>query len=64
MKSLAKALPGMRIEYYDERFTSVLAHKAMLDSGMKKKARQDKDTVDKISAAIILNDYLQSIHSL
>jgi putative Holliday junction resolvase len=48
---------------YDERFTSVLAHKAMLDGGMKKMARRDKAIVDEISATIILNDYLQSIQS-
>ena len=48
------------IEYYDERFTSVLAHQAMLSGGLKKKARQDKALVDEISATIILEDYLRS----
>ena len=48
------------IVFYDERFTSVLAHRAMIDSGMHKMARRDKAVVDKISAAIILNDYLSS----
>jgi putative Holliday junction resolvase len=48
------------VTYYDERFTSVLAHQAMLQSGISKKARQDKALVDKISATIILEDYLQS----
>lgn len=48
------------IEYYDERFTSVLAHKAMIDGGLKKKARQNKALVDEISATIILQDYLNS----
>ncbi len=48
------------IEYYDERFTSVLAHQAMIASGLKKKARQDKALVDEISATIILEDYLRS----
>lgn len=48
------------IEYYDERFTSVLAHKAMLDGGLKKKARQNKALVDEISATIILQSYLES----
>ena len=47
------------IEYFDERFTSVLAHKAMIDSGMGKMARRDKALVDEISATIILQDYLQ-----
>lgn len=48
------------IEYYDERFTSVLAHRAMIDGGLKKKARQNKALVDEISATIILQDYLES----
>jgi putative Holliday junction resolvase len=55
---LQKALPDIPIEFSDERFTSVLAHKAMLDGGMKKMARRDKAIVDEISATIILNDYL------
>lgn len=57
---LAKALPNIPITMYDERFTSVLAHRAMLDGGLGRKDRQDKALVDKISAAIILNDYLES----
>lgn len=55
-----KAMPAIPIEYYDERFTSVLAHRAMLDSGLGRKARQDKALVDEISATIILQDYMQS----
>lgn len=55
-----KAMPQIPIEYYDERFTSVLAHQAMIDGGLKKKARQDKGLVDEISATIILEDYLRS----
>ena len=54
-----KHQPNVPIEYYDERFTSVLAHRAMIDGGLKKKARQDKALVDKISATIILQDYLE-----
>ncbi|MBQ9077842.1 MAG: Holliday junction resolvase RuvX [Muribaculaceae bacterium] len=57
---LKKELPGIRIIFWDERFTSVLAHRSMLDSGMKKTDRQNKAIVDEISATIILNDYLQS----
>lgn len=57
---LKKLYPTIPTEYYDERFTSVLAHKAMIDSGISKKARQDKALVDKISASIILEDYLES----
>ena len=55
-----KAVPDVPIEFFDERFTSVLAHRAMLDGGLKKKARQDKALVDEISATIILEDYLRS----
>ncbi len=55
-----KAMPQIPIEYYDERFTSVLAHQAMLLGGLKKKARQDKALVDEISATIILEDYMRS----
>ncbi|MBQ3700728.1 MAG: Holliday junction resolvase RuvX [Prevotella sp.] len=55
-----KQMPQIPIEYYDERFTSVLAHRAMLEGGLKKKARQDKALVDEISATIILEDYLRS----
>ena len=55
-----KAVPQIPIEYYDERFTSVLAHQAMLDGGLRKKARQDKALVDEISATIILEDYMRS----
>lgn len=56
---MKKNQPNVPIEYYDERFTSVLAHRAMIDGGLKKKARQDKALVDKISATIILQDYLE-----
>ena len=55
-----KQRPDIPIEYYDERFTSVLAHQAMLEGGLKKKARQDKALVDEISATIILEDYMRS----
>lgn len=54
------AFPEIPIEFYDERFTSVLAHKAMLDGGLRKKKRQDKALVDEISATIILQSYLES----
>ena len=57
---LRKALPDMPVEFVDERFTSVLAHQAMLDGGLKKKDRQNKALVDEISATIILQSYLES----
>lgn len=56
---LRKKLPDIPVEFYDERFTSVLAHKTMIDSGIGKKARQNKALVDEISATIILQDYLR-----
>jgi putative Holliday junction resolvase len=55
-----KAVPEVPIELYDERFTSVLAHQAMLQGGLRKKARQNKALVDEISATILLQDYLES----
>ena len=55
---LRKAFPDVPVEYEDERFTSVLAHRAMIDGGMKASRRRDKKEVDKISAAIILQSYL------
>ena len=57
---LKKEMPDMPIEMVDERFTSTLAHQAMIDGGMKKSDRRDKARVDTIAASIILNDYLQS----
>lgn len=55
---LRKLIAPVPVVFYDERFTSVLAHKAMIDGGMKKMDRRNKAIVDEISAAIILNDYL------
>jgi len=52
--------PDIPIEYVDERYTSVLAHRAMIDGGLKKKDRQNKALVDEISATIILQTYLDS----
>ena len=57
---LHKELPDMPIVMYDERFTSTIAHQAMIDGGMKKSDRRDKSRVDAIAATIILNDFLQS----
>ena len=55
---LKKAFPEIPVELEDERFTSVLAHRAMIDGGMKYSDRRDKANVDKISAAIILQGWL------
>ena len=57
---LKKKLPDIPVEWVDERFTSVLAHQAMIDGGLKKSARQNKALVDEISATIILQSYLES----
>lgn len=56
-----KDFPDIPIEFYDERFTSVLAHRAMIDGGLRKKKRQDKALVDEVSATIILQSYLESL---
>ena len=59
---LQRKFPSIELVYVDERFTSVLAHKAMFEAGLKKKDRQNKELVDKISATIILQSYLESRH--
>jgi len=60
---LTKKFPDVKIVRYDERFTSALAHQTMLMGGVKKKDRQNKETVDLISAIIILQDYLQFLET-
>lgn len=58
--ALRRALPSMPVVFFDERFTSVLAHRAMIDGGMPKMRRRDKAVVDEIAATIILSDFLDS----
>ena len=58
---LRHAYPDKQVVLYDERFTSVLAHRTMLESGIGRMARRDKALVDRISATIILQDYMQSL---
>ena len=60
VNQLKKKLPDVPLEMVDERFTSVLAHQAMIDGGLKKKDRRNKALVDEISAVIILQSYLES----
>lgn len=60
MNRLKKQLPDIPVKLVDERFTSVLAHQAMLTGGLKKKDRQNKALVDEISATIILQSYMES----
>jgi len=55
---LKKHFPAVPVTLEDERFTSVLAHRAMIDGGVKKMDRRDKAAVDKVSAALILQTYL------
>jgi putative Holliday junction resolvase len=61
LKKLTGRFPSMPIERQDERFTSKMAFQSMLDSGMKKKKRQDKGLVDEISATLILQAYLNRV---
>ena len=62
MDLFKKTFPDLPLVPFDERFTSTLAHMAMIDGGMSKKKRQDKTVVDKLAACIILEDYLQSLN--
>lgn len=57
---LRKTLPQIPVDYYDERFTSVIAHQTMLAGGLKKSDRRNKALVDEISATVILRDYMES----
>ncbi|MDE6037997.1 MAG: Holliday junction resolvase RuvX [Duncaniella sp.] len=57
---MRKEFPDMRFTFWDERFTSTLAHRAMLDAGVKKSDRRDKGAIDRMAAVIILNSYLSS----
>jgi len=59
VKQLQKTFPGIPVERIDERFTSKMASAAILQSGAKKKDRQNKGLVDKVSAVIILQSYLE-----
>lgn len=56
---LRNKFPSLDVEWVDERFTSKIAFQTMIDGGLKKKARRDKEMVDKISATIILQSYLE-----
>ena len=58
---LRRTYPDKDVVLYDERFTSVLAHRTMIESGMGRMARRDKAVVDRISAAIILQSYMESL---
>lgn len=60
MKKLVKSFPDKKIERFDERFTSSIAHKEMAMAGLKKKKREEKELADKTAAVIILTDWLNS----
>jgi putative holliday junction resolvase len=60
IKIISNNFPTITIERFDERFTSKLAFKAMIDGGLKKNKRKSKETIDMVSATIILQDYLHS----
>jgi putative Holliday junction resolvase len=61
VKRLQKEFPSIPIQLVDERFTSKMASRAMVDMGMKKKDRQKKGNIDQIAATIMLQEYLQNI---
>jgi putative Holliday junction resolvase len=64
VEGLKKRFPNIPVEMHDERFTSVLAHRAMLDGGLKKMDRRNKALVDEISATIILQSYMEAKRNL
>lgn len=64
LTALKRKFPEIPIVMYDERFTSVLAHKALIEGGAKKKTRQDKALIDTMSATIILTSYMEQQRNL
>lgn len=58
-KKIVETYPDIPLEYYDERFTSVLAQRTIIESGIKKMKRREKGLVDEVAAVIILRDYLE-----
>ncbi|MBD5370852.1 MAG: Holliday junction resolvase RuvX [Bacteroides sp.] len=63
LRRLRTELPSVPVERYDERFTSAIAHRAMIDAGLKKSRREEKGLADRTAAVIILTDWLQA-HTL
>lgn len=64
LRRFQKLYPDMKLELYDERFTSKMAFQTMIDGGLKKQKRQDKALVDALSATIILQNYLEQKRNL
>ena len=60
LRQLAKRMPGMRVERFDERFTSTIAHREMALAGLKKSRREEKALADKTAAVLILTDWLNA----
>lgn len=60
LKQLTKVMPEMKVERFDERFTSLIAHREMALAGLKKSKKEQKDLTDKTAAVIILTDWLNS----
>lgn len=60
VEKLKTAFPNIPVEMWDERFTSVMAHRTMLEAGLRKKERQNKALVDEISATIILQGWMEA----
>lgn len=60
LRRLAKVMPGMKVERFDERFTSAIAHREMIAAGVKKSDRQCRELADKTAAVLILTDWLNS----
>ncbi|MFN8711399.1 MAG: Holliday junction resolvase RuvX [Bacteroidota bacterium] len=61
VKHLRKQFPEIPVQRIDERFTSKIAFRSLIDSGLNKKDRQNKDLIDEVSAVIILQSYMESI---
>ena len=61
VQRLRQTFPDKQVDRIDERFTSKLAFRAMIDGGLKKRQRQDKGTIDRVSATLMLQDYMRSI---
>lgn len=62
VERLRKEMPSLEIVMHDERFTSKMAMQAMIEGGVKKMQRRDKAMVDRVSAAIILQGYLETLN--
>jgi len=64
LKQFQKKFPEIKLELVDERFTSKIAFQTMIDAGLKKKDRQNKELIDAVSATIILQFYLEQQRNL